>query len=244
MRYIMFFFVLLTVAITASAGSDIELRSLPSKQVVLDISRHQKIIQWDELKKTKIKYVYIHATMGSDYLDPRYKENVRQARRNGFKVGSVHHLTSKSSVTTQFQNFVHNVHREEQDLLPVIDVEEFPKWVAKQLRDSLKVFSDLIEDYYGCSPIIYTTEKIYKNYLGAAFDGSIFWIAKYSQKMPHVSGMVLWQCSERGRITGVNHPVDINLFVYGHDASAIIYSDKSTGKGRKKKSGRKYRPEE
>ncbi len=245
MKYIYVFITLAMTGIMAIASPGIELSSWPSGQIILDVSRHQGTIQWDNLRmNSKIQCVYIKATAGSDYLDSRYKENVREARRNGFKVGSYHCLTSRSSVTTQFQNFVRNVNREEQDLLPVVDVEDCTKWTAQQLRDSLKVFSGLIEDYYGCRPIIYTSEIFHNNILGSAFDGSIFWIAKYSKEMPRVSGMVLWQCSEQGRVTGVDHPVDINLLVNGYDARAIMFSDKSSDDGRKKKTGRKYRPEE
>ena len=121
----------------------------------IDVSRHQGRINWEELKKNpKIKFVYIKATEGSDYIDPTYLENIRNARKSGFKVGSYHFLSTRSSVVTQFINFARTVKREEQDLLPVIDVEKIQPWSSQQLRDSLKVFADLVEEYYGCKPII------------------------------------------------------------------------------------------
>ena len=50
----------------------------------IDVSKHQGTINWEELKKNPhIKYVYIKATEGSDYVDPRYKENIRNARKYG-----------------------------------------------------------------------------------------------------------------------------------------------------------------
>ena len=64
----------------------------------IDVSKHQGTINWAELKKyTKIKFVYIKATEGADYIDPRYQENIRNAKMHGFKVGSYHFLSTKSS---------------------------------------------------------------------------------------------------------------------------------------------------
>jgi len=194
----------------------------------IDVSKHQGTIDWEELKKNpKIQLVYIKATEGSDYLDPRYKENIRNARRHGFKVGSYHYLTNRSSATAQFRNFVRNVNREEQDLLPVIDVEEVGKWSSQQLRDSLKVFADLLEDFYGCKPVIYTSEKFFIKHLGRAFAGYPLFIAKYNTAQPEIGyKWILWQFSDRGLFKAVkgNHgEVDLSRFNKGCSISDLIY---------------------
>ena len=153
----------------------------------IDVSKHQGTIDWAQLRNySKIKFVYIKATEGSDYVDPRYKENIRNARKHGFKVGSYHFLSTKSSATTQFQNFIRTANREEQDLLPVIDIEVTGRWSSQQLRDSLKVFADLIEDYYGSKPLIYTSEKFFTKHLGRAFADYPLFIAKYSNIQPNI----------------------------------------------------------
>ena len=129
----------------------------------IDISKHQGTINWEELKKNqKIKFIYIKATEGSDFVDPSYRDNIRNARKHGFKVGSYHFLSTRSAATTQFYNFIRTAKREDQDLLPIIDVEKISPWSPQQLRDSVKVFADLIEDYYGCKPLIYTSEKFFR----------------------------------------------------------------------------------
>ena len=71
----------------------------------IDVSKYQLTIDWQEIKKnSKIQYVYIKATEGSDLVDERYKQNLHNARKAGFKVGSYHYLTNKSSVVNQFKN--------------------------------------------------------------------------------------------------------------------------------------------
>ncbi len=194
----------------------------------IDVSKHQGVINWDVVKKDpKIQYVYIKATEGSDLVDERYKQNLHNARKAGFKVGSYHYLTNKSSVVNQFKNFASTAIREEQDLLPVIDVEVRKQWTAQQLRDSLKVFAKMVEDYYGCKPIIYTYESFFRNNLGKAFADYPIFIAKYSrtEDQPNINGVkwILWQYSESGRVNGITGRVDLSRFNKGHSLNDILY---------------------
>ena len=195
----------------------------------IDVSKHQGVINWQELKENpKIKFVYIKATEGSDYVDPRYRENIRNARKNGFKVGSYHFLSTKSSATTQFRNFINIAKRDEQDLIPVIDVENLRPWSAQQLRDSLKVFADLLEDYYGCKPLIYTSEKFFTSNLGRAFAHYPLFIAKYSSAQPNIGyKWILWQFADNGAfkpaVKGNNGLVDMSRFNKDCSINDIIY---------------------
>lgn len=196
----------------------------------IDVSKHQGYINWAELKKyTKIKFVYIKATEGADYIDPRYQENIRNAKKHGFKVGSYHFLSTKSSAVKQFQNFIKTAKREEQDLLPVIDVERLKPWSAQQLRDSLKVFADLLEDYYGCKPLIYTSEKFFTSNLGRAFANYPLFIAKYSSAAPNINyPWIMWQFSDCGIFKSAvkenRGEVDMSRFNKGHSINDIIYT--------------------
>lgn len=195
----------------------------------IDVSKHQGAINWEELKKnSKIKFVYIKSTEGSDYVDPKYQENLRNARKHGFKVGSYHFLSTRSSVVTQFQNFIRTAKREEQDLLPVIDVEKLTPWTAQQLRDSLKVFADLVEDYYGCKPMIYTSEKFFTKNLGRAFSEYPLFIAKYNSTAPEIGyRWILWQFADNGlfkaAVKGNYGEVDMSRFNKGCTLNDILY---------------------
>ena len=194
----------------------------------IDISKHQGSINWEELKKNqKIKFIYIKATEGSDYVDPRYHENIRNARKHGFKVGSYHFLSTRSAATTQFYNFIRTAKREDQDLLPVIDVEKIGSWSSQQLRDSVKVFADLIEDYYGCKPLIYTSEKFFTKHLGRVFADYPLFIAKYSASQPNIGyKWILWQFADNGlfkSVKGNGGKVDMSRFAKGCSVNDIIY---------------------
>lgn len=195
----------------------------------IDVSKHQGVINWEELRKnSKIQFVYIKATEGSNHVDARYKQNFAAARKHGFKVGSYHYFTDLSSARMQFQNFINIVNPEEQDLLPVIDVEKRDRWTPQQLRDSVKVFADLIEDYYGVKPVIYTFETFFNRNLGLAFDKYPIFIAKYpkGQEQPNINGVkwILWQFSESGKFAGVkDNLVDMSRFNKGCSINDILY---------------------
>ena len=195
----------------------------------IDISKHQGTINWEELKKnSKIKFIYIKATEGSDFVDPRYHENIRSARKHGFKVGCYHFLSTRSAATTMFYNFIRTAKREDQDLLPIIDVERLSPWSAQQLRDSIKVFADLIEDYYGCKPLIYTSEKFFTSHLGRAFADYPLFIAKYSNNQPNIGyKWILWQFADNGLfkpVKGNGGRVDMSRFAKGCSLNDIIYT--------------------
>lgn len=195
----------------------------------IDVSKHQGNIDWEELRKNKkIQFVYIKATEGSNLVDPMYKRNISNARKHGFKVGSYHFFTDLSSAQTQFQNFISTAKREEQDLIPVIDIEKCRNWSSQQLRDSVKVFADLIEDYYGCKPLIYTFETFFNKNLGKAFEKYPIFIAKYpkGQEQPNINGIkwMIWQFSETGRFKGVkDNLVDMSRFNTGYSLNDILY---------------------
>ncbi len=62
----------------------------------IDVSHHQRNIDWNKVATyTNIQFVYIKATEGTTFKDPKYVYNTNEARRNGLKVGSYHFLVTK-----------------------------------------------------------------------------------------------------------------------------------------------------
>jgi lysozyme len=82
-------------------------------------------------------------------------------------------MSAGSSVTAQFRDFQKMVKKSEQDLIPVLDMEEKGiqgRWKGRQLQDSIQVFADLVKKHYGKYPIIYSNESFYNKEMGANFD--------------------------------------------------------------------------
>lgn len=204
----------------------------------IDVSSYQKDIDWRATARDKkIKFVYVKATEGATYTSRHYIYNMENARKHGIKVGSYHFLRTGSRIKDQFENFKRSVKKSDQDLIPLIDVETRQGWTAQQLRDSVKMFADLVEEYYGCRPMIYTSSSFFNNLLGAAFADYPLFIARYATSEPQLScgaKWTLWQFSEKGRISGIDHPVDLCRFNKGCSLSDILIKDNKL-KGSKRK---------
>lgn len=204
----------------------------------LDVSRHQKDIDWEEVAKDKnVKYVYVKATEGATFVDPRYYANIEGAHRVGIKVGAYHFLRTGTRVQDQFDNFTRTVKKNEQDLIPLLDVEVKQGWSNQQLRDSVKLFLDLLEDYYGCKPMIYTSSSFFNTILGRAFVEYPLFIARYATNEPRLDNgaqWIMWQFSEKGRVRGIDHAVDLSRFNKGRSLRDILIKDNKLGHRKRK----------
>ena len=182
----------------------------------IDVSSHQRVIDWDSVSTdSSITFVYIKATEGATYRSPHYSDNLHGARRHGLKAGSYHFLRSTSTIAAQFRNFIATAKRDEQDLVPMIDVETRGTWSRQQLIDSLGMLATLMEDYYGVRPMIYSTMSFYNRNLSPYFNNYPLYIGRYSNKSPEISWngrYTIWQFSETGKVPGIGTDVDLCRF--------------------------------
>lgn len=232
------FCILLSVSVQAKHAKDIK-ESFNG----IDVSWYQKKIDWDATARDKrITFAFIKATEGGRIKDANYRYNIENARRKGIKVGSYHFLRPETPVRQQFDNFISRVKKHEQDLIPVIDIEDMPeigvRWKPQQARDMLKQMADMIEKHYGCKPMIYTSNKFFTDYLGRAFAGYHLFIARYGNVEPEpMNGVTwtLWQFTKAGRVDGIDHAVDLSRFNKGHSLASIAMHKH---KGKEKSSSR------
>lgn len=184
----------------------------------IDLSHHQGNIDWSAVSRLKegeypLGFVFIKATEGGNHKDDKYNHNIEEARSQGFVCGSYHYYNPGTSPSRQAEFFIKNVTVQKGDLPPVVDVEK--KGANKaSLQRELLVWLDMVEEYYGIRPIIYTNYKFRKRYLdNPQFDKYHFWIAHYYVENPKEDcDWIFWQFSDRGRIDGVREQIDVNVF--------------------------------
>lgn len=187
----------------------------------IDVSHHQGIIDWQRVAKDScVKFVYIKATEGSTIVDSNYLRNAKGAKKAGIPFGSYHYMTSQSSVTDQFRNYYGVVNRKHQDIVPMIDIEEegVKRWSKQEIQDSLAHMIRLIEQYYHCSPIIYSHAKFYNENLSPRFNNYLLFLARYNVHEPVVNRAGrhnIWQHSDQGVVDGIETLVDLNVFAKG-----------------------------
>lgn len=196
----------------------------------IDVSRHQGNIDWERVSKwknSKITFVYIKATEGSSYIDPRYYQNVQGAKNNGFLVGSYHYFRSTSSPEQQFLNFKNTVDSGVQDLIPMIDLEENNRLTTNEYNQRVEKFLSLVNEYFGKKPILYSPQRFYNKHLKNRYLSYYWNIARYHRnKMPELlddNTITLWQFSDRSSVKGIPSLVDLNILNNKHSIDFLKY---------------------
>lgn len=193
----------------------------------IDVSKFQGSVNWSKVAKdSTIKFVYVKATEGTSIQDPCYKTNITKARKAGLLVGSYHVYSSKTTAYKQMANFRKLVKKKEQDLIPVLDIEGYH--VGRLYMERVDKLLELMEKEYGAKPMIYTSEKLYKEHLsGKKYSKYHIFIAKYNGGSPTVRH-TLWQFTEKGSVGGISGEVDISKFNRHHGLSDLKLPGKKT----------------
>lgn len=185
----------------------------------VDISHHQGAVNWKRLQecqegKYPIHFMFIKATEGGDHKDDAFDMNFENARKFGFIRGVYHYFIPRTDARKQAEFFINTVQLETGDLPPVLDVEESRGKSSSELQKGVKEWLDVVEKHYGVKPILYTSYKFKLKYLdNKEFDRYPYWIAHYYvDSVKYEKKWHFWQHTDIGRVPGINHDVDLNVF--------------------------------
>ena len=186
----------------------------------IDISHYQGDIDWSKLKTAKIKnspvkFILIKSTEGSNKLDENFNDNFYQARENGFIRGAYHFWSNRTSPRQQAYYFLKQVHLEDGDLPPVLDVEHKQKNKSnEEFQRDVLTWLHIVEDKYHVKPILYTYYKFKEAYLNTpVFDDYPYWIAHYYvEKVAYKGPWKFWQHTDVGKLPGIKGYVDFNIY--------------------------------
>ncbi len=178
----------------------------------IDVSHYQGTINWDDVVNgTPISYVYLKATEGASLVDDTYERNLSEARRVGLSVGSYHFYRPNVNWEEQFQNMTSVVKMENQDLVPIIDIEHRGSVSLDVFLSDLKSFIEKVTAFYGKKPLLYTYHNFYNRYLSGQFSDYHFMIARYKSDSPTLDDgkdYIMWQYTSTGSIPGIRGHVD------------------------------------
>ena len=204
----------------------------------IDLSHHNYIDEWDNIALYRtfdgevyrsrpsanfilqpINFVFVKATEGANHRDKRYVGNMLSAKKHGIVRGSYHfmHLTS-SSPEQQADNFLDFIIYEKGDLPPVLDIEvadQARRIGVEETQERVLKWLEIVERKLGTRPIIYTSASMKKDFFDARkFSKYKFWIAHYRNEPPSDFNYLIWQCTDKGNIYGLEHThkIDINIF--------------------------------
>ena len=212
---------LLAVAVCAACSTRETTLRRPGEIEGIDVSHHQRTIDWPAVVGDGIDFAFMKATEGATHVDTEFCSNWASAASMRLPRGAYHFFRPGTDADAQFDHFRELVELSPGDLPPVLDVEVLDGVSEAQLIEGLRTWVYLAEITYGVKPVIYTNLKFYYHHLAGHFDEYPLWIARYDETSPSLSTaaeVTFWQHGDRGRVAGVTGAVDLNVFVGGREA--------------------------
>jgi lysozyme len=187
----------------------------------IDISHHQHRIDWARLPAQNIRFAYLKASEGGDWIDPSFADNRARAQASGLAVGAYHYFTLCASGAVQAANFIRAVPVTAGLVLPpAIDLEYVGNCAARpghgKLAHELKVFIAVLLARYHAMPVLYSTQTFFDDYLARdpAFAGYPLWVRNLNSETEWALGhaVLFRQFASHARLAGIDGPVDLDLF--------------------------------
>ncbi len=169
------------------------------------------------MDSNKYKFVYIKATEGGDFLDPRFRENYDAAIKNNMLVGGYHFWNFCTSKEGQLKNILNTIPAMPGTLVPAIDVESLKECdgarISEKPYNNIAYISNEIEKHYGAKPLIYTTNEFLNRYPNLLKLENKFWLRSLvgSPSTYHNKDWLIWQYYNAGKVKGITGPADLNV---------------------------------
>ena len=178
----------------------------------IDVSHHQGAIDWSRVARNDVRFAYVKATEGGDWIDTRVEENLREARAAGLTVGAYHFFTFCRPGDEQARNFLSVIPSGVEMLPPVVDMEYEGNCSAnpspEEFATELTKFLEIVETAFGGEVIYYSPLDFRMTYLGKSPKRRIW---ERLLGIEPQSDWVIWQYHDRGDVDGIEGPVDLNV---------------------------------
>ena len=189
----------------------------------IDISKWQGEIDWAEVRKAGVAFVFIKATEGGDHSDSRFADYWRGARAAGIPHAPYHFYYFCRPAREQAEWFIANVSRASVQMPPVLDVEWNPRLAHLHLpprpRDRARRDEDL--DGHRRSPLRQAADHLHPRSISTARTSTAisratsFWlrsVAAHPQDIYPNHPWTFWQYTGTGMMPGIKGDTDINAF--------------------------------
>ena len=195
---------------------------------VIDVSEHQKTIDWAKAKAAGVQGAIIRLGYGADdNLDKRAAYNIQQCKKLNIPFGIYWYSYSDTPAraTAEANSFIRLMQRvglKASDLTYPIyyDLEKFV-WTGHPAPSSPSVYNGIVSNFLTTlSNAGYKNTAVYSytSYLNTALNSTyihqhVGWVAQYSAKLQYSAWTLPqrgWQYSSTGSINGISGHVDLN----------------------------------
>lgn len=189
-------------------------------EIGIDVSKWQGDIDWKKVKDSGITFAMIRlgtqkAPKEDSVLDPYFLQNIKNAQKNGVKVGVYYYsyASSKKEATEQADWVIKNLKDQKLELPVVFDWECYQFFNSYEisihdLSEIANTFLDKVKKE-GYRPMFYAS----KNYLERLwlYQEYPVWLAHYTNQTTYQGTYVMWQLSSNGRVPGIEGAVDMDV---------------------------------
>ncbi|MCM1251917.1 MAG: Ig-like domain-containing protein [Clostridium sp.] len=205
-----------------SFGSDGRLSS-GSGVLGIDVSKWNGSIDWNAVKNSGISYVIIRcgyrgSSTGALIEDPKFKSNIQGAKNAGLKVGVYFFSQAVNEVEAVEEasmaiNLVSGYGLNYPIFLDVESSGGRGDQIDAGTRTAVcKAFCNTIQNS-GYSAGVYANKTWFTSYINtASLTGYKIWLAQYAASPSYTATRYdMWQYSSKGKVTGINGNVDMNI---------------------------------
>ena len=162
-------------------------------------------IRWKSFAKQNIQTAYIRATKGTTFEDGAFRDNWNGSKGTDISVGAYHVLEFDTDGTKQAEHFINAVGEDLSGrLIPAVEVRLRGLYRLLppdyyEAADNLADFCDRIEKQYGVRPVIYCTERTYKNIVASdsRFNKDKIWYESLFSKPDEDMNWTFWTYTNR-----------------------------------------------
>lgn len=187
----------------------------------IDVSQWQGYINFPKVKDEGIEMVYIKATEGTDFVDPFFETNYKNASAAGLQIGFYHYLTARSvsQARQEAYHFVDTVKGKSSQGKLAMDFEDLKGLSREEINDISLAFLKAVENYSNKEAAIYSDAYNAAYTFEPDLSAFSLWIAEYDVTAPSTNNPWStwdgWQYTDNLRINGITGNVDGDYFQQG-----------------------------
>ena len=197
-----------------------------SSQQGIDVSDHQKWINWKKVKNDGIKFAFIRVgyrgySTGDLKQDAYFENNIREAKKNGIKVGVYFfsQATTVDEAREEAEFTLKRIRDYDLDLPVVFDMEEAGNGKGRVDQLSREVWTQNavtfchIMERHGYDAMVYNSTNLFeKLFVPEYLQEFGIWIAQYDVSYPtYPYTFSIWQYSSTGKVDGIEGNVDMDI---------------------------------
>ena len=187
----------------------------------IDLSHHQRNINWNGFNNNTPDFVFLKATEGTTHKDSKYKEYKKKFDDLGITTGSYHFFSYQSKGRKQATEYLKFSNLKKGDLIPVLDCEYKSKMPSKEIvTKELIAFIKQVKKEIGIYPIIYCECSYYQEFLAGHLNKKpIRWISDY--KNSPSCQFTIWQTTNKFKHPAFTNFTDYNVLSEGTSLNEI-----------------------